>query len=87
MSWYTPVVEFATNGLKWLETRLDEGLWFRRIYVIVATYLTWSVVKWAMHFAEITKLSGIEAAALVAAVAGPVAAIQAYAFNNYLNSK
>lgn len=76
-----------TQGIKWLETRLDEGAWFRRIYVLTATWLTWASVRWAMYFAETSKLSGVEVAAVIAAVEAPIAVVQAFAFNHYLGAR
>jgi hypothetical protein len=77
-----------TNGFKWIETRLDEGAWFRRAYVIAATVLVWSVTRWAMGFAETNAARpGLEVAAMIAAVSAVPGAVVTFAFNQYLQAK
>lgn len=56
---------------------------FRRTYVIVGTCLTWVVTNWAMHFAETSKLSGTEMAAVIFAVTSVPGALLKYAFDAY----
>lgn len=76
-----------TNAIKWVETRLHEGAWFRRGYVVAATVLTWQVSLWAMRFAESSDKPGLEIAAVVTAVSAVPGAVVAFAFNQYLASK
>lgn len=77
-----------TEAVKWVETRLHEGAWFRRAYVVAATVLTWSVTNWAMRFAETNAdRPGLEVAAMIAAVSAVPGAVVTFAFNQYLASK
>ena len=76
-----------TKLFEWLEARLDQGGWVRRTYLVVATVLTWKVVMWSMSFAEASKLAGSEIALIVGAVGVPIAAVQKFAFDAYLESR
>jgi hypothetical protein len=77
-----------TDAVKWVETRLHEGAWFRRGYVIAATVLTWTVTNWAMRFAEANAARpGLEVAAMIAAVSAVPGAVVTFAFNQYLQAK
>lgn len=76
-----------TKLFEWLETRLDSGGWVRRTYLVVATVLTWKVVMWSMSFAEASKLAGSDIAMILGAVGVPIAAVQKYAFEAYLDSR
>lgn len=76
-----------TDAFIWFETRLDQGQWFRRIYVIVATVSTLSAISWGKTFAMTTKMSGSDAALVLAALFAPLAAIQTFAFTDYIKSK
>jgi len=71
----------------WLEQRLDNGGWVRRTYLVVATALSWKVVAWSMAYAEASKLAGSDIALVVGAVGVPIAAVQKYAFEAYLESR
>lgn len=76
-----------TRFFQWLETRLDEGGWVRRTYLVAASIMTWKVTIWSMVFAEVSKLPGVETAAVIGAVGVPIAAVQTFAFQNYLISR
>lgn len=77
-----------TDAFKWVETRLHEGEWFRRAYVVAATVLTWQVTLWAMRFAEANAgRPGLEVAAMIAAVSAVPGAVVTFAFNQYLQAK
>lgn len=77
-----------TNFFKWLETRLDEGGWVRRAYLVLATAMTWKVVIWAMEYADKNSARpGADVALVIGAVAAIVAAVQTFAFNAYLKSR
>lgn len=77
-----------TNAVKWVETRLNEGAWFRRAYVIAATVLTWSVTVWAMRFADANSFRpGMDIAAIIAAVSAVPGAVVTFAFNQYLKGR
>lgn len=76
-----------TKFFEWIETRLDSGGWVRRTYLVFATFLTWKVVMWSMSFAEASKLAGSDIAMILGAVGVPIAAVQKYAFDSYLDSR
>jgi len=76
-----------TDLFVWFETRLDQGQWFRRIYVIVATTSTLSAISWGKTFAMTTKMTGSDAALVLAALFAPLAAIQTFAFTDYMKAK
>lgn len=76
-----------TKLFEWLEERLERGAWFRRIYVVVATVLTWRVTEWAFGYAATSKLPGIEQAAVIGAVTLPVSVVAKFAFEGYLASR
>jgi hypothetical protein len=77
-----------TDFFVWLETRLDQGAWFRRIYVIAATAMTWKVIEWSMAYATLNSgKDGLQVAAIIGAVSGVVATVQGFAFKSYLDSR
>lgn len=77
-----------TDAFRWVETRLEEGAWFRRLYVIAATTLTWQVTLWAMNFAEANATRpGLDVAAIIAAVSAVPGAVVTFAFQQYLNTR
>ena len=76
-----------TKLFEWLEERLERGAWFRRIYVVVATVLTWRVTEWAFGYASTSKLVGFEQAAVIGAVTLPVSAVVKFAFDAYMESR
>lgn len=83
----TGVMDRLTNAFRWLETRLDEGGWVRRAYLLAATVMTWRVTEWAMGYVTTSKLPGLEQAAVIAAVTAPSAAVAKFAFDAYLDSR
>jgi hypothetical protein len=80
-------VNWLTTSFEWLEQRLDKGGWVRRTYLVVSTVLTWKVVIWSMAFVEASKLGGADIAMIVGAVGVPIAAVQKFAFDAYLESR
>ena len=59
-----------------------------RTGVLAATvWMTWEVTEWAFAFAYATPLSGLEAAAVIAAVTAPFCALQAAVFGDYMRAK
>lgn len=72
----------------WLETRLDDGAWFRRIYVVVATVMTWKVVEWSMNYVTSNPTKdGAQMALIIGAISGIAAGVQGFAFTAYLQSR
>jgi hypothetical protein len=76
-----------TKAFRWVETRLEEGAWFRRLYVLWASILTAQVTFWSMRFAETSSKPGLEIAAIVTAVAAVPGAVVGFAFTQYLNAR
>lgn len=67
---------------------LDDTYAIRRASLLFCAFLTWETLHWAMRFADMhTDKPGIEVAAVIGAVSAVVAALQAFAFRDYLNSK
>jgi hypothetical protein len=59
-----------------------------RTAVLSATvWMTWRVTEWAMTFAYTDDIDPIGKAAIIAAVTACVAALQAFAFRDYMNAK
>lgn len=80
----------VTKAFQWVEVRLDVGCWFRRIYVIVATILTWQVVYWSFMFARYAaelKSDLIGVAAVIAAINASVGLVQGFAFKQYIDAR
>jgi len=62
----------------------------RALTLYVALVMTWQVVDWATNFAyavATTDKSGVEMAAIIAAVTAPVSALQAFVFKWYMEAK
>lgn len=59
----------------------------RRATLAVCVYMTYTATTWAEHFADTTGRSGIDAAAIIAAVTAPLMALQGFAFKQYLDSR
>lgn len=77
-----------TRAFKWVETRLEEGAWFRRLYVVAATCLLWRTTLWAMGYAEANaSRPGLDVAAVIGAVSAVPGAIVTFAFNQYLTTR
>ena len=76
-----------TDWFKWIETRLDDGGWVRRFYLVLATAMTWKYVLWAMDFATASPRPGSDVAMIIGAIGVPIAAVQTFAFNAYLKSR
>lgn len=79
---------WITRAFMWVEARLDEGKWFRRIYVVAATALVWSVTLWSMRYAEMNAIRpGIDVAAVIGAVSAVPGAVVAFAFQQYMQQR
>lgn len=79
-----------TDGFKWVETRLDEGAWFRRIYLMSVTGLVFKVTFWAMDYADravVLKADPSGVAMVVGAVSAVAAALLGHGFSCYLDSR
>jgi hypothetical protein len=78
---------FITRFFESVEDRLARGNWFRRGYVVAATYLSWETIRWSMHFAEVSTRPGSDIALIIGAITASVTAIQGFAFKQYMETK
>ena len=66
---------------------LDSGRVFSRFTLMVTLWMTWKAFQWAAEFAStwpaLEGKSGLELAAVIAAVLAPISALQAAAFHTY----
>lgn len=77
----------VTDLVTWIETRLDEGGWVRRGYLVVATLMTWNFVIWAQQFAMTSLRPGGDIAMIIGAIGVPLSAVTGFAFSHYLESR
>lgn len=68
---------------EWVDSRSV----IRRIVLFVTLWMTWAAFAWAAGFAEGTTKSGMEVAAIIAAVTAPIAALQGYVFKVYAEGR
>jgi hypothetical protein len=79
-----------TKSLIWLETRLEEGAWFRRGIAVATIVLTFQLTTWAARFAEAAlaaKADLMAVAATIGAVSGVPLALLTLLFNKYTDSR
>lgn len=79
-----------TKLFEWIETRLDKGAWFRRILAVVTVFLVFRMTYWATEYAEkalLAKVSLLDGAAIITAVAGIPVALLTLIFNKYVDSR
>lgn len=55
----------------------------RRIALGVTVWMSWASFDWAMRFADATDKAGAEVGLIIAAVTGPVAALQGFVIKIY----
>lgn len=75
--------------------KIPERLWnwidqrgiVRRVVLGVAIAMTWNVTVWAMHFVEHSNRPGLDLAAIIAAVTGPVTLFGGFVFKAYIESR
>lgn len=68
-------------------TWIDQRQIVRRIVLVIAVHLTYLTTTWAMHFAETSTRTGVDFAALIAAVTAPATGFCAWVFKLYLEAK
>jgi hypothetical protein len=59
----------------------------RRVILFITVYMTWKSFEWAAHFAGTSTKSGLEEAAIIAAVTAPISALQGFVFKVYTESR
>lgn len=80
----------ATAFFVWIETRLDEGGWVRRTYLVIATVMLWRIAEWAMTFTLLpgaARFSGSDISLITGAVSVPASIVAKFAFDAYLESR
>lgn len=71
--------------LNWAEHRSFISVRSGVLYVTV--WMTWEAFKWAGIFATTTDKTGIEVAAIIAAVTAPISVLQGYVFKVYADGR
>ncbi len=67
---------------------LEERLALRRTLVLAITvWMTWRAFEWAGHYAMTTTHSGLDTAAIIAAVTAPITYLQVAVFRAYIDAK
>lgn len=80
----------VTHAFVWLETRLDEGLWFRRGLAITTIIITVQMTTWAASFANAALTSKADlmgVAAVIGAVSGVPVVLLTILFNKYVEAR
>ena len=62
---------------------VDNRLIVRRINLFVTVYMSYEAFRWAAEFATTTDKSGAGVGLIIAAVTGPVAALQGFVLKVY----
>jgi hypothetical protein len=72
-----------TNLWDWIDNRSV----IRRVVLFVTLWMTWMAFDWAANFAITTTKTGIDTAAIIAAVTAPISALQGFIFKVYSDSR
>lgn len=66
---------------------IDNRSIVRRSILFVTLYMSWLSFEWAMIFATETAKTGAEVGLIIAAVTGPVAALQGFVLKVYSDAR
>jgi hypothetical protein len=67
--------------------RLERALALRRTFMLAfVSYLTYESYRWSTEFATLTDKTGVEVAAIIAAVTTPVSLLAVMVFKSYVES-
>lgn len=66
---------------------IDNRSVIRRAVLFVTLWMTWMAFDWAASFAITTTKTGIDTAAIIAAVTAPISALQGFIFKVYSDSR
>jgi hypothetical protein len=80
-------MDHLDNALTRFYDWIDERGVIRRIVLGIAIWMTWEVSQWAMAFVACSQRPGIDLAAIIAAVTGPVTLFGGYVFKAYIDSR
>lgn len=58
-----------------------------RLMLFITLWMTWEAFHWATMYASTVEISGMDAAAIIAAVTAPISALQGYVFKVYSESR
>ncbi len=79
--------EILSNSLTRLWDFIDSRGIVRRVVLAIAIWMTWQVSQWAMGYVETSTRPGIDLAAIIGAVTGPVTIFGGYVFKAYIDSR
>lgn len=80
----------ATRAFVWIETRLDQGLWFRRGLAVTTIIITVQMTTWAAKYANLAlaeKADLMGVAAVIGAVSGVPVVLLTILFNKYVETR
>jgi hypothetical protein len=82
-----PPMVIRSRLIEW--ARIEDRLAVRRTIVLAVTvWMTWRAFAWAAEYAEANAAtSGVDTAAIIAAVTAPITYLQVAVFNAYINAK
>jgi len=66
---------------------IDSRAIVRRLVLFITVYMSWLSFDWAIQFATETPKSGAEVGLIIAAVTGPVAALQGFILKVYSDAR
>lgn len=73
--------------MKWLDVLMNKYRIVRVGMIASSGWLIWAVTDWAFNFAATSARSGMEVAAIIAAVAAPATAYGGWVFSAYAASR
>lgn len=74
---------WATGFMDWLDNRMI----VRRVLLLLTMYLVWDSYAWCKQFAVSTTRDGLQIAAIIAAVTGPVTVLLKFVLDNYTDAR
>ncbi len=66
---------------------VDDRAVVRRVVLFITVYMSYASFMWAARFAETTDKTGAEVGLIIAAVTGPVAALQGFVLKVYSEAR
>ena len=66
---------------------IDNRAIVRRSVLYITLYMSWLSFEWALTFGTETTKSGAEVALIIAAVTGPIAALQSFVLKVYSDAR
>lgn len=75
----------VTTFINWADRR--NFISVRSAVLYVTVWMTWEAFKWAAMFATTTDKTGIDVAAIIGAVTGPISILQGFVFKVYAEGR